>query len=247
VPETKPPEFVSAVADLHALMVTSPQVGHFLQHATQLAGRLTGGMSCSITVGSEHPFTVTPTDELAQRVDEVQYGEGAGPCLDAIRTESATVVEDVDADGPWPDYRRRAREAGVRSSLSLPLTVAGSTIGGLNLYSRAPNGFQAPLRETLGAFAAQAAAALEMVQRSERSAQTRAQLEEALTSRSVIDQALGIVMAQQRCTAEQALTLLRSQSQHSNRKLRDVAADLIERVTGAPPVPGTPFRGDEQG
>ena len=246
MPETQPPELTSTVADLHTLMVTSPQVGHFLQHATQLARRLSGG-SCSITVGSEHPYTVTPTDELAQRVDEGQYAEDAGPCLDAIRTASPTLVEDLDDDGPWPIYRARAREAGVRSSLSLPLTVAGSTIGGLNMYSTSPNSFGPPLRETLGTFAAQAAAALAMVQRHERSAQTRAQLEEALSSRTVIDQALGIVMGQQRCTAEQALALLRTRSQHCNRRVRDVAADLIEQVTGAPPVPGTPFADDEHG
>jgi AmiR/NasT family two-component response regulator len=80
-----------------------------------------------------------------------------------------------------------------------------------------------------------------MIVRHDRQAQTSAQLEEALSSRSVIDQALGILMAQQRCTAEKALTLLRSHSQNTNRKVRDVAADLIQRVSGSPPAPGTPF------
>lgn len=247
MPEPQSSDLESTVADLHTLMVTSPQVTHFLQHATQLAARVSGGTSCSITVGSDHPYTVTPTDELAQWVDEGQYAEGAGPCLDAIRTGVPTLVENLDDDGPWPLYRQRARAAGVRSSLSLPLVVAGRTLGGLNLYGTRPEAFDERQRQTLGGFAAQAAAALAMVQRSERSAQTRAQLEEALSSRTVIDQALGIVMGQQRCTAEQALALLRKQSQHSNRRLRDVAADLVTQVSGAPPAPGTPFTGDEHG
>lgn len=247
MPQTQPSDLASTVADLQALMVTAPEVEHFLRHATRLAAELGGGISCSVTVGSSEPYTVTPTDALAVALDEAQYGDDAGPCLDAIRTESVTLVEDVDAEGPWPLYRRRAREAGVRSSLSLPLSVAGRTIGGLNLYSTRRGTFDAAQRETFTVFASQAAAALAMVQRSERSARTRAQLEEALTSRAVIDQALGIVMAQQRCTADQALALLRKQSQTTNRRVRDVATELIERVTGAPPTTGAPFRGDDQG
>jgi AmiR/NasT family two-component response regulator len=67
------------------------------------------------------------------------------------------------------------------------------------------------------------------------------QVDQALASRSVIDQALGIVMGQQRCTAEEAFGLLRMRSQSSQTKLRDVAADLIEHVTGQPAEPGKPF------
>lgn len=67
------------------------------------------------------------------------------------------------------------------------------------------------------------------------------QLEEALTNRSVIDQAIGLLMGQQRCAAPEAFDLLRQNSQHNNRKLRDVAADLITRVTGMPPARGSSF------
>ena len=67
------------------------------------------------------------------------------------------------------------------------------------------------------------------------------QLEAALSSRSVIDQAMGVLMAQQRCTAEEAFDLLRAHSQSNQRKIRDIAADLITRVSGQPPAPGTRF------
>lgn len=80
-----------------------------------------------------------------------------------------------------------------------------------------------------------------MIVPNDRPAQTHAQLEAALSSRSLIDQALGILMRQQRCTAEQPMALLRSYSQNTNRKVRDVAADMIERVSGAAPAAGTPF------
>jgi GAF domain-containing protein len=241
MPEPQQPDLMSTFVDLQALMVTTPHVDGFLQHITQLAARLTGGMSCSVTLAGTQPYTVSSSDDLAERVDQMQYSQDAGPCLDAVRTGSATLVQDLDSDCPWPLYRRRAREVGVRSSMSLPLTVSDTTIGGLNLYSTRPAAFHPDLRNTLAVFAAQAAAALAMIVRHDRQAQTSAQLEEALSSRSVIDQALGILMAQQRCTAEEALTLLRSHSQNTNRKVRDVAADLIQRVSGSPPAPGTPF------
>jgi AmiR/NasT family two-component response regulator len=86
-----------------------------------------------------------------------------------------------------------------------------------------------------------------MIVRHDRQAQTSVQLEEALSSRSVIDQALGILMAQQRCTADEALALLRSHSQNTNRRVRDVAAGLIQRVSGAPAASGTPFVHEDLG
>jgi hypothetical protein len=74
-----------------------------------------------------------------------------------------------------------------------------------------------------------------------RDAEQRQQLEQALASRTVIDQALGILMGQQRSTAEEAFTLLRMRSQSSQQKLRDVATALVTRVTGQPASEGKMF------
>lgn len=76
-------------------------------------------------------------------------------------------------------------------------------------------------------------------------ARSVSQLEHALRSRSVIDQAIGVLMAQEKCTAEAAFDLLRRHSQNSNRKLRDVAADVITRLTGHPPSEPPQFRHSE--
>jgi AmiR/NasT family two-component response regulator len=68
-----------------------------------------------------------------------------------------------------------------------------------------------------------------------------AQLEEALNSRSVIDQGLGILIARHQLTAAEAFDLLGRQSQNSKRKLRDIADDLVTQASGEPPAPGRPF------
>ena len=239
------PDLVATFAELQSLTLTTPGVDVFLDEVAQLAARLAPATSCSVTLGSTAPYTAAFTDALALQVDEVQYEDDAGPCLDAIRRATVHLVPDVAADPRWPDYRRRAAEAGVRSSLSLPLPVLGTTIGGLNLYSREVDGFAPPLREALALFAAQAAAALTMVRRSDRQSELTTQLHQALASRSVIDQALGVLMAQQRCSPTEAFALLRAHSQNTGRKLRDVAADLVERVSGTPPTTTTTFTSDD--
>ncbi|MGI3780546.1 MAG: ANTAR domain-containing protein [Janthinobacterium lividum] len=66
-------------------------------------------------------------------------------------------------------------------------------------------------------------------------------MEESILSRTIIDQALGIIMGQQRCTASVAFELLRQESQNTRRRLRDVAADLVTRTSGQPPEPGRAF------
>ena len=91
------------------------------------------------------------------------------------------------------------------------------------------------------AFAAQAAISLRLATRHEKDGLLLAQLEAALDSRTVIDQALGIIMMQQRCTSAEAFDLLRRQSQNSHRKLREVATDLVTQTSGQPPASGKPF------
>jgi GAF domain-containing protein len=236
-------DLVSAFSRLQSLTLSTPRVGEFLSELAALAPQLGGPpMSASVTVRGEHdPFTVASSDEFANRVDEVQYDQGEGPCLEALRTGREIHVPELRADPRWPGYREHAVASGVRSSLSMPLTVGETTIGALNLYCTQPEAFDDRLRQGLGVFAAQAAAALAMVLRQARQDQVTTQLEKALASRTVIDQAMGILMAEQRCTADEAFALLRAHSQNTNRKLRDVAADIIERVSGAPPKAARPF------
>jgi GAF domain-containing protein len=123
------------------------------------------------------------------------------------------------------------------SALSLPLALDGQVAAALNLYARHARAFSASDREVARALAGQCTAALEVILHQTDQALLREQLDAALRSRAVIDQALGILMAQQRCTAREAFDLLRQASQHRNRKLRDVAADVVTAGTGRPPDP----------
>ena len=233
---------VSSFVALQSLLLDRPNLDGFLGDVARLAAGVVPLASCGITVRRDgQPLTVASSDERAERVDEVQYGAGEGPCLETLYTGAVIDVPDLAADSRWPAYQPHALGHGVRSSVSFPLTVEGTPVGALNLYGYVPNAFDAAAHGHAQTFAAQAAAALTVVLRTIGLTEDSAHLERALISRTVIDQAVGILMAQQRCNADQAFALLRAHSQNNNRKLREVAADLITRTTGEPPLPSHGF------
>jgi GAF domain-containing protein len=229
---------------LQSLLLSTTGIESFLQQLSELAtGAADQPISCGITARRDgQPLTVASSDHQASMLDESQYTDGEGPCLHTLGTGETTRIEDVERETRWPSYLATAKAAGLRCSLSLPLTVDHTTVGAMNLYGFAALGiFTGEVRRRCELFAAQASGALQLTLGRVADREVLDQVDQALASRSIIDQALGIVMGQQRCTAEEAFALLRMRSQSSQTKLRDVAANLIERVTGQPAEPGKPF------
>ena len=169
--------------------------------------------------------TVAATDDVATRVDAIQYDTGQGPCLDAIAGHEVYLIDDLLTDDRWPAFSRRAvEETGVRSMLSFRLFVEGDTIGALNMYARQPSAFDEHGHAVGAVLAAHAAIAL----RAARDQQHVGQLEDALRSNREIGMAMGVLMSQGRVTEDEAFALLRRASQFLNVKLRDVAAQVVE-------------------
>jgi len=236
-------QLVTVYTELTSLLLQSPDVVGFLQQLAELASAVVvPPASCGVTLrrGTE-VSTVAATGELAEHADELQYGVGQGPCLQAMRTAEVVHVPDLATDERWSAYRSHAVAQGVRSSLSLPLVVDRTGIGALNVYSDGPHHFTAQEIAQTGAFARQASTLLTVVMRQAQATEVSEQLQQALVSRAVIDQAMGVVMAQQRCTATEAFAVLRQASQHRNIKMATVAAELIEASTGHPPQQPRPF------
>jgi hypothetical protein len=111
-------------------------------------------------------------------------------------------------------------------------------MGGYNFYSTGPDAFAQDTRH-LETFAANAAGAIAVAVKLANQIQMSDDLHGALASRAVIDQATGIIMAQQRCSAAAAFDILRRASQNRNVKLRDLATEIVSTVGGEPPEPGT--------
>jgi transcriptional regulator with GAF, ATPase, and Fis domain len=189
--------------------------------------QIEGAEHAGITALSRHA-TSTPaaTDELVLVIDNLQYSTGEGPCLSAAADhEAVVIVDDLTTDTRWPVFSPGAISHGIRSMLSLHLHTDRDTIGALNIYARRPHAFTPDSVRTGVLLAAHTAAAIA-------AATTIADLRMALESRDVIGQAKGMLMERNKITSTEAFDLLITASQHSNRKLRDVAAELTH--TGAP-------------
>lgn len=231
------PESGSAVAELQQLLLATEDITDFLQRIAVLTvSVLPDEMSCGITLRRDHgAFTVASSDDRAGKLDEIQYGYDEGPCLQTLATGVKVLVDDLAQDDRFGEYKMPALGHGIRSSLSLPLRGDGEVIGALNIYAATPGVFGTEEQRVAGQFADEASLTLALALRMAERAEMSAHLQNALTSRSAIDQALGIIMGQNRCTADEAFEVLRTASQNRNVKLRDIAADIVTAVSGRPP------------
>ncbi|HEX4017705.1 MAG TPA: GAF and ANTAR domain-containing protein [Frankiaceae bacterium] len=237
------PDLAVAYRELQDLLISTSELDAFLADLAAMAVAVIPPISsCGITLrrGAE-PLTVGSSDPLADRVDELQYGRGVGPCLEALHTGETVTVTNLATDRRWGDYPAHAMRCGVAASLSLPLTAGAQTVGAMNLYAASPHEFTAAECAQGMAFAAQACGALALVQRHEMQLRVNSQLVDALASRTVIDQAMGVLMGTRRISAKQAFDLLRGQSQRRNVKLHAIAAEVVQTMTSHPVQPPPPF------
>lgn len=188
--------------------------------------------------------TLGATDPLVEQVDQVQYELRSGPCVDVLVSDRPVVAADLRESAEWPEFGRRAADLGVLSMLSYRLHLdddpeadGGQALGGMNLYARAPGAFDLerdyPVVTVLASFCALSVWGGSLADRARH-------LAVALDSSRDIGAAQGILMERYKVTREEAFGLLAVASQRSNRKVRDVALDLVE--TGDVPLP-PPRRG----
>jgi GAF domain-containing protein len=221
-------------AELVTALLGAARIDEFLTEVAQRAvGLVNGGVSCGITVQAtaRSPRLAATSDEFAARMDAVQYEVDDGPCLHCLREGIIVEITDIAADTRWPAFARRSRQEGAKASMSIPMLVHDAPIGALNLYTRRSGGLSAHDSARGRQFADHAAGAVALAARLAEVEDQRRHLQQALSSRSTIDQAMGIIMAQTRLSAEQAFDVLRRRSQQTNVKLRDIALRIIADTT----------------
>jgi len=178
----------------------------------------------------DRPTTVVSTGDLATRLDETQYATGYGPCMHAATTGELTEIPDTRTETRWEEYSRRAAEEGNLSSLSVPLPIDDDMVGALNIYAREPDAFDEDSRAEALRFGPYAGVALSNIHAYSSARELAENMQSALESRAVIDQAKGILMERHKLTADQAFQLLAHSSMRMNTKLRAIAEQLV--VTG---------------
>jgi GAF domain-containing protein len=220
---------VRAIETVQEFVGGTGDVEQTLREVAELATGAVGADMAGLTIRDERgrATTVVYTDRMVPEIDQAQYDNDRGPCLDASRAQQVFRIDDTMSDSRWPEFAKAARTHGVRSSLSIPVVVAARGLGALNFYDGNPSFFDAEKTRVANLFAAQCAITAQYWA----VAHEATTLADAMQSRAVIEQAKGVIMATTRCPADDAFDLLRDQSMQENRKLRDIAAEIVDRQT----------------
>ena len=174
-------------------------------------------------LAASHPFVA--------EIDELQYTVlGEGPCITAALEGRTVRSGSLGGEKMWPRFGPRVGRMGIRSALSLPLVVTDRVVGAINVYARGKDAFDAHAEELGELFAAPAAVAVHNAQILAQAQSLAAQLQGALSSRPVIDQAIGILRGRSGGTSEEAFGTLRRMSQADHVKLLDVAQKIVDEA-----------------
>lgn len=219
---------------LYELLTGAETVEEFAEGLTRLAAdHMDMRASCGLTATMEgRAVTVASSDALAADLDHIQYTLGEGPSVRAVATGQTVEVTDL-AGAPWPAWREAALGYGVRQVLCVPLTTRDGPLGAVTVYSTTVTPFTDEDRDAAHTFAVHATGTLMVAMRLAQLAELTGHLENALESRGVIDQAKGVIIAENRCTPDEAFAILRTASQNRNVKIRDLAAEVVSRASGA--------------
>lgn len=224
---------------LQDLLVVSAGLDEFLDGLVAAAAALLpdehSGILTSVTLlRPRSKATIASSCPTARRLADIQYRFDDGPCMRAAATGRTVGVPDFAADGTFPLYASAALQRGIRSSLGVPVPLDGPERVAVTYYSREPGAFPEEKVELAEHFAAKASTPLHLALRLARLTERAEHLAAAMESRTTIDLAAGVIMAQNRCGQEEAIEILRAASSSRNMKLRDLASSVLTSTVDAP-------------
>lgn len=211
---------------------------HSLEGALQLvvdlaAGSVPGAQMVGISLMRDGGVvTAVSNGAKVESIDILQYEAGSGPCLQAISDGVPQLVRSMLTETRWAEFVNRALYEGVQSVLAFPLRSPEDVFGAINIYSQKEDAFSDRSVGLAEVFAGRASILLLNATRYEAATRLATQLQEALQSRAVIDQAKGVLVAKDRITPDEAFERLKSLSQRSNMKVRDLARRIVDDAVG---------------
>ena len=176
------------------------------------------------------------SDPFVSQVDEIQYTVlNEGPCITAARERRPVHSGSLGGDQEWPRFGPRVGRLGVHSVVSLPLQLADgpateTVVGAINVYAHAKDAFDDRAVMLGEQFAAPAAVTVHNARVLDRTRRLTEQLQTAMSSRPVIDQAIGLIRGRSGGSAEEAFNRLRTISQRENAKLSVIAERIVEEA-----------------
>ena len=229
----------SITEHLHELVLNSSDVEDFLNELARVSARNLSepgdDVLCSITLLRRRKgATIASSGPDAKAIGRIEYQFSDTPSLHASLEQVTVHIPDMADEPRWPEYSEAILAQGIRSVLALPFQLEGETKAALLLYSRLPYQFEGRVLEFAQDFVSQTSLALRLAVRFAQYSETAANLRATLESRTVIDMAVGIIMAQNRCSQVEAFGILKTASSTRNSKLHDVAAAVVNSLGQGP-------------
>lgn len=227
-----------AALQLQDLIVGTENVEDFLDRLAEFSAAILShsagvDIECGVTLQRrKKTMTVAGSSTKAVILDRIEQSLGEGPCIEALRTRGIVLLADVATDPRWPEYQEQLAAHGCRSTLGVPLEIGEDSAAALNFFASTTGVFTADIVAEAAGFADLAGRALRLAVRIGTAQARTEDLQSAMEHRTSIDLACGVVMAQNRCSQEEAMAILTRVSSNRNQKLRDVAADVLKNVTG---------------
>ena len=224
--------FVDLVAGLTSTGDSPELLQRLVERCVQMLAASSAGLILTEEGGQLAVVAASTAEQRVLELFELQSGEG--PCLDCARGGQQVLVNDLRADtSRWPTWAPLALAGGVRSAYALPLRLGPVTFGALNLFGDRP-GLLGPRDTRVGQALADVATMIVLSSRQVRRAeQLSSQLQTALDSRLVIEQAKGVIATALGISVDDAFKVLRGHSRAHNLRLTEVAADLTTGRLGS--------------
>ncbi len=228
----------ASLGDLAGLVTESLGLGELLQRVAAFAAHaIPGADGAGVTLlrvdrPDNRVEALAASDPFVSVIDEIQYAIlNEGPCITAALEGRTVRSGSLGEEEMWPQFGPRVGRLGIQSALSLPLLIPGQVVvGAINVYAHGRDVFDDHAAELGELFAAPAAVAVHNAQILARALALTVQLQTALSSRPVIDQAIGVLRGRTGGTAEEALSRLRAISQSEHTKLGDVAQHIVDEA-----------------
>lgn len=233
------PHDESSILELQDLIIDTASVGEFLEELTVYASKAISNsidepVACAITLRRRHRSgTLAGSSPNAREVNEIQHLLGGGPCLEALETNTAVLLDDVRTETRWPEFQEALANHGIYSVLGLPLELGKDSRAALSIYARAAGIFDSHTVTVAEGFAKTAGHALRLAVRIGTEQLLAEDLRAAMVNRTTIDLACGAIMGQNRCSQEEAFAILTRASNHRNMKLHLVAEEILLQIAGS--------------
>ncbi len=171
------------------------------------------------------------SDPFVAQIDQIQYVTvNEGPCITAALERRTVRSGSLGGEKMWPRFGPRVGRLGVHSALSLPLLLPGQVVGAINVYARGKDVFDDHAQQLGELFATPAAVAVHNAHTLSQARVLTTQLQTALATRPVIDEAVGLIRSRTGATSQEARERLREMSQRDHVKMSEVAQRLVDEA-----------------